>query len=88
MQIIRKINILLVEVALPRTQDATQDRPADIVVNVDEGLKEGAEGTTVPRRNAVQCACRFLSAEVRRIRSMVLLRITRKGICMLQSWLS
>ena len=39
MRIIRKIDNLLVEVALPRTQDTIQDRPADIVVNIDGGLK-------------------------------------------------
>jgi hypothetical protein len=42
MRIIRKIDNLLVKVALPRTQDTIQDRPADIVVNIDHddgGLK-------------------------------------------------
>jgi hypothetical protein len=39
MQINRKIDNLLVKVALPRTQDMMQDRPADIVVNIDGGLK-------------------------------------------------
>jgi hypothetical protein len=39
MRIIRKIDNLLVKVALPRTQDTIQDRPADSVVNIDGGLK-------------------------------------------------
>ncbi len=49
MWIIRKIDNLLVKVALPLTQDTTQDRPADIVVNIDGGLKESTEGTTYCR---------------------------------------
>ncbi len=49
MRIIRKIDNLLVKVALPRTQDTMQDRPADIVVTIDGGLKEGTEGTTYCR---------------------------------------
>ena len=41
MRIIRKIDNLLVKVALPRTQDTVsmQDSPADSVVNIDGGLK-------------------------------------------------
>jgi hypothetical protein len=39
MRIIRKIDNLLVKVALPRTQDTIQDRPADSVVKIDGGLK-------------------------------------------------
>ena len=62
----------------------TRDRPADIVVNVDDSLKQGAEGTTKCRAMCLQ----ILSAGVRRIRGMVLLRTTRKGIYVLQSWLS
>jgi hypothetical protein len=49
MRIIRKIDNLLVKVALPRAQDTTQDRQADIVVNIDGGLKESTEGTTYCR---------------------------------------
>ncbi len=51
MRIIRKLEIdnLFVKVALPRTQDTTQDRQADIVVNIDGALKEGTEGTTYCR---------------------------------------
>ncbi len=49
MRIIRKIDTLLVEVALPRTQDTTQDRPADIVITIPGGLKEGTEGMTYCR---------------------------------------
>ncbi len=54
MLIIREIDNLLVKVALPRTQDTTQDRPAYIVFNIDGGLKEGAEGTTYCRAMLLQ----------------------------------
>jgi hypothetical protein len=61
MRIIRKIDNLLVKVALPWTQDNTQDRPADIVVNIDGGLKEGTKGTTYCRAMWLQ----VLSAGIR-----------------------
>ena len=39
-----KINSFLLKVALSRTQDAAKDRPANTVVDVDGGLKQGTEG--------------------------------------------
>ena len=46
MQIFIKIKSFLLKVALSLTQDAAQDCLAEIVVNVDGGLKQGTEGTT------------------------------------------
>ena len=41
MPIFIKIKSFLLKVALSRTQDAAQDRPAEIVVDVNGGLKQG-----------------------------------------------
>ncbi len=84
MRIIGNIDNLLVKVALPLTQDTTQDRPAYIVVNIDGGLKEGTEGTTYCRAIWLQvfiCGYSFYQ-------DMVILTITRQGIYLLQPWLS
>ena len=60
MLIIRKISSLLLKVALSLTQDAAQDRPADLDVDVYGGLKQGTEGTTNRRAMCLQvfnCGC-------------------------------
>jgi len=49
-----KINCFLVKVALSRTQDAAKDRPANTVVDVDGGLKQGTEGATNRRAMCLQ----------------------------------
>ena len=54
-----KINSFLVKVALSRTQ-AAKDRPANTVVDIDGGLKQGTEGATNRRAMSLQvfhCGC-------------------------------